>query len=226
MTYEQQVAAAAAALKKGEDANWELARLTYENTNRPHEQRRPGRVSHATWAADVKEASGRRFSDQTSRKYSAMWERFGSTKVRPSWTDAWYELVPRDAGEAMRERATDTHIAKEASPERKRELLAVLLDDPDLIDDPDVVMLLDRYRRGRRGSSDGIPPTFDERCAAWVTRADALLTDGARLANEAEASPSLRAGAHAVLALLIYERLTERQIDVEIRRILDSEGVH
>lgn len=50
MGYQDQVAAAAAALKRGEDANWELARLTYENTREPGSGSipQPGRVIAAS----------------------------------------------------------------------------------------------------------------------------------------------------------------------------------
>lgn len=66
-----------------------------------------------------------------------------------------------------------------------------------------------------------VPPTFDDRCTKWVHRANKLLMDGARLADEAEA-PGHEHAAHADIALVIYQRLTERQLDAEIRSLLDA----
>jgi hypothetical protein len=84
-----------------------------------------------------------------------MWERFGDATKVVSWTEAWVELVPRDSGEAMRERATDTHITKEASTERKRELVRLILQDEEVRNDVHVQQALrsivqednDRFRR-------------------------------------------------------------------------------
>ena len=218
MNYEDRVKAAAAALKSGEDANWTLAQLTYENTNRKGVPV-AGRVSHARWSADVRAASGRRFSETTSNKYSMMWERYGATSSkgsRLSWTDAWVEVNPRDSGRAMRERATDTHIGKEASAERKVELLNQLLEDDE------VLALLDADAAIARAARKETTLSFDERCAQWVHRANKLLMDGARLAAEADASPALRVGGHAEMALLIHARLTERHLDAEIRSLLEA----
>lgn len=63
--------------------------------------------------------------------------------------------------------------------------------------------------------------TFDERCAAWISRANDLLADGAALAEEAE-SQYVELGAHSTLALSIYRTMVERQLDAEIRTLLEA----
>lgn len=110
MSYQKAVKDAADALVRGEDANWELARLTYENTNRRGERHK---ATHEQWSADVREESHRRFSETTSQKFAMMWDRFGSdSTIVQSWTEAWYELTPRDAAEPMRARAARTHVGE------------------------------------------------------------------------------------------------------------------
>lgn len=92
MTYRDKVFLAATALARGEDANWELARLTFENTyerGRPSAQ--PDRVSMESWCDDVKARSGRRFSAGTGQRFKAVWRRYGhyESSDQPSWADAW-----------------------------------------------------------------------------------------------------------------------------------------
>lgn len=131
MEYRDAVINAAQALQRGEDANWQLAQLTYENTNRRGE-RNAGRVSHEQWSADVRAESGRRFSEGTSRKYAMVWEAQSSQKGTLSWTEAWYEEVGRDAPGPMRSRQTDIHL-NEAPAERKAEIFQRLARDPEVM---------------------------------------------------------------------------------------------
>ena len=59
--------------------------------------------------------------------------------------------------------------------------------------------------------------TFDDRCGDWVSQMNKVMMDGASLLEEAE-SEQYDLGPHAEMALSIYRRLAERQIDAEIAR--------
>jgi hypothetical protein len=64
--------------------------------------------------------------------------------------------------------------------------------------------------------------SFDQRCADWVNHMNAVMTEGAILAAEAEQNSKLVLGAHAEMALTIYRRLAERQLEAELRRFLEA----
>lgn len=66
--------------------------------------------------------------------------------------------------------------------------------------------------------------TFDERCTSWVTRLNALMMEGAKLASEADEVGHTSDVSTSHLAMLLYSRLSERQFDAEVRRLLDTEG--
>lgn len=67
-------------------------------------------------------------------------------------------------------------------------------------------------------------PGINERWGQWVTRMNNLMMDGARLLHETEATKIELTG-QAHLALTIYQRLTERQLDAELRELFESENV-
>lgn len=98
MTYRDNVEHAAAALERGEDANWELARLTFENTYEAGRvSTQTDRVSMADWCADVRVTSGRKFSDDSGVLYKRIWRRYGpyvGTDHAVSWSDAYEACKP------------------------------------------------------------------------------------------------------------------------------------
>jgi hypothetical protein len=95
------VGAAAAALTRGEQANWELARLTCITTAGPGERPQPPMsVSLAQWAKDVQGLSGRRFSATTASVYRRLWLEYGEREDRPTWAEAHAALQ----GAPIRER--------------------------------------------------------------------------------------------------------------------------
>lgn len=65
------------------------------------------------------------------------------------------------------------------------------------------------------------PTDFDAECARWIHQLNKVLMDGARLATKAEAQPILTA--HAQMAVAIYQNIAERELDREIRRLLETE---
>jgi hypothetical protein len=69
--YEQTVAQAAAALRGGGEALWELARLTYENT--AFWIKGPEYVGFSQWVDDVRKAAGVDFDEATAWKYRTVW---------------------------------------------------------------------------------------------------------------------------------------------------------
>ena len=66
--------------------------------------------------------------------------------------------------------------------------------------------------------------SFEDRCTSWVIRLNSLMMEGAKLAAEAEEVGHSSDVATSHLAILLYHRLSERQFDAEIRRLLESEG--
>jgi len=137
--YKDQVRAAAAALKRGEDANWELAKLTYVVCGPAGQmgQPRPGQVPIRRWAEDVAIESGRRFGDKTARYYRDIWERFGKSDQGPtsiSWTDAYADIRGGTVGERMVE-ADFKRALTNATPEQKREVLTSLAREPEVLAD-------------------------------------------------------------------------------------------
>lgn len=62
-------------------------------------------------------------------------------------------------------------------------------------------------------------PTLDDRWARWLTRMNALMVTGARLADESEA-PDVVLGVYADAGRVLYSALVERRIDAELRDML------
>lgn len=67
------------------------------------------------------------------------------------------------------------------------------------------------------------PDPLDDRWGQWVHRMNALLMDGARLAEESE-EPTVTLGGHSAMGLAIYRNLIEREFDREVRRLLETEA--
>lgn len=142
MHYSEAVQQAAAALVRGEDANWELARLTWENTygpgrHTPHDQR----ATVEEWCAAVRDRSERRFSTASGRIYRTVWEsnRHLGSELRPEWTDAYYAArgsTPTTYAETRQliERKTIERIEDLATPEQKRAVATRLMADPAVAD--------------------------------------------------------------------------------------------
>ncbi len=141
---DEKVAAASAALARGEDANWELARLTWEST---HD--RPGplptgsdRVTMDTWCRMIRERSGRRFGAEYGKDFRAVWSHYGdrSPEERPLFNEAYAEVKGRTetSVEVARAQSEARRIAADPSllkPEQKRELIVRLAEDPAVRDD-------------------------------------------------------------------------------------------
>lgn len=143
MNYQDSVNAAAAALKRGEDANWELARLTYECTTSGRTaadlqaEKLAGKVQMEQWTADVRAKSGRGFAVATGHIYKNIWTRFRVVypgRADVPWSDAYAEVRGGTVGERMVE--ADFRRAQEhASLEQKRAQFASLARDPDVLAD-------------------------------------------------------------------------------------------
>ena len=100
--YEDDVGTAAMALIEGEQSNWLLARLTYENTRSGGGTRASDwPVSMDRWCADVRRESGRKFSESTGKAYKAVWAKYG---VDSSGSDESVSFA-----EALREVRPDSH---------------------------------------------------------------------------------------------------------------------
>ena len=140
MAYQDAVAEAASALTRGEDANWELARLTWENTKGTGDSgSQHDKVTMDQWCADLRATSRRRFSVSHGRLFKRIWEQFGRSDLdeRPPWTEALYEIKPEASYESVAERrdiARSLASIAVSTPEVKRDLAAKLLTDPAVAD--------------------------------------------------------------------------------------------
>jgi hypothetical protein len=134
MSYQDNVRAAAAALTRGEDANWELARLTFENTS--FRGQTSGTVSVQQWSDDIRSASGRSFGVKAAMNYRAIWERFGELSpgtVRPEWGEAYTEIRGGTVAERMVE-ADFNRALTHATPEQKREVFQrIVREEPTVV---------------------------------------------------------------------------------------------
>lgn len=140
MTYRESVEQAALALKRGEDANWDLARLTFENTLERGVAARAICVSMEQWCADVRAASGRRFSARTGARYRQIWQisiSRGATNDS-SWSDIYNEVQGQTPDEGFARQHGNT-LVRHGTPEAKRETFQQLASDPDVIQEAAMV---------------------------------------------------------------------------------------
>lgn len=135
--YDERVRLAADDLVTGEDANKHLAMLTHETTL-TGKKLQPDRVTMEQWTADIRQATGRRFSRATGFRYKAVWAKYGDSLMHEtvSWSDAFYEVqgitqeesfAPFANQDARRVIKDLEHVA----PEVKQALAAELMNDPD-----------------------------------------------------------------------------------------------
>lgn len=77
----------------------------------------------------------------------------------------------------------------------------------------------------RANPRTGVTATLalDEALRRWVNRLDAVLTEGAELAERAY-NEDAELSSRSELALAIYDRITERKIDAELRELMESES--
>lgn len=73
----------------------------------------------------------------------------------------------------------------------------------------------------RPGAFDGDSAGLNELWTGWLNQANTLLVSGARLEERTE-SKGARLDAHAAAGRLIYQRLTERKLDAELRQLFDE----
>jgi hypothetical protein len=138
MSYQDNVRAAAAALTRGEDANWELARLTFDvcgdaGPGRPSADR----VGLRQWSSDVARASGRRFGYDTARYYRDIWIRFGNDdpgRHLPSWSEAYAEIRGGTVADRMAS-ADFSRALEHGTAEIKRNAFLKLSQDPEVVRD-------------------------------------------------------------------------------------------
>lgn len=135
--YQEAVQLAATALQRGEDANWELARLTYENTWSGHGPVPAGYVSMETWCGDIRQRSSRRFSVETGKLYKRIWDKYRQEPTDTlSWTDAYYTTTS-DTPEKRLDRQRIGAIER-ATPEAKVDAFKRLASDPVVMAAPEV----------------------------------------------------------------------------------------
>lgn len=140
MNYRKAVADAATALKRGEDANWTLARLTYEVCGPPrgsggdHTSGLTRLPTLEQWSKDVAEASGRKFGSFTARLYRRIWAEYGEQTSHGTFATSWADAYDAVRGQTPDERMSDFNLRRgweNASPEAKQEALKTFARDAD-----------------------------------------------------------------------------------------------
>jgi hypothetical protein len=134
---DKNVKLAADALVRGDDANWELAQLTHENTytGRRRVAEDDSRLSMDEWCRRIREQSGRKFVRSTGLMYKAVWERFGDhdSDHQMAWSEAYWEVrgdKPGSSFAATNAKQAIKHL--DAVPvEEKRALARALMADPE-----------------------------------------------------------------------------------------------
>jgi hypothetical protein len=133
MTYRENVDLAAAALVCGHQANWDLARLTYDNT-RDHGGRaiQNGRVTMEQWCVDVAAAGRTKFKPATGQLYRRAYEFYISNlhsyEGYPDWTETAYVVAGSSTGQASQRRGLSE--ARNQTPEIKGQMLTTIASDP------------------------------------------------------------------------------------------------
>lgn len=126
-TYDQKVTEARGLVRRTEEDQWRLAELTWRAL---HEDDKSTRE----WADDIDMSK-----DHVSR-LARIWESYNlyPRDTRPKFADAYAESkgMPVDRQE-RREMEAASNLRK-AAPERKREMVHELLDDPEVLNDPGV----------------------------------------------------------------------------------------
>lgn len=185
MKYNDRVKEAQTLVKRSEEDQWRLAELTWQAL---HEDGK----TQAEWAKDI--GTGQ----PHVAKLAKVWERYSQGINRPAFRDAYAEAkgLPVDPHERreMEDQATVRKELAKASPERKRELVHELLNDPEVRDDPGV-----RARVASTPITSEEIPEYTERAKNYERTAqersaqpefhpiDELIADVTQLADRARA---------------------------------------
>lgn len=129
-------------------------------------------------------------------------------------TDRWtYRNMQRFLGK----KPSPHYAAPPSTTEEKVEAVKELLEDPEVRSE--VVRSLETERPTIEPGSKP-ERSLDERWAGWVHQFNTLLMTAARLAEETEQTRAV--GGHSQLALGIYRNIVERELDRELRRIMED----
>jgi hypothetical protein len=134
--YYDDVELAGAALARGSEANWELARLTAKRTRDAGAGHvaQPDKVTMERWCADVERTvPGRkdRFSPATGRIFKKIYmSSLQEPRENLSWTEAYYAATNSSSEDAAARRALSE--ARNARPEIKARMIQELSADPEV----------------------------------------------------------------------------------------------
>ena len=82
------------------------------------------------------------------------------------------------------------------------------------------------FRKSERVRKAKLPPTsIVDGWHSWLNKMGDLLMEGARLAQKTDTTPGLELDAYSGMAYAIYQRITERNIDAELRHFQETGGV-
>lgn len=119
-------------------------------------------------------------------------------------------------------------IVAEADAETKRAIFERLASDDAVRANSETVH---RATRNLAGANRPTPkpepaaPSLSDAWHAWLSKINNVLMDGARLAERTETSGAA-ADTFSELGYLVYQRITEKKLDAEIRSLLDSDGAN
>lgn len=189
---------------KSDEYRWEQCRVT-------HNAVESGAYTQTSFA----KATG--VGQSVISRQCRAFDRFYSQANRPAYRDA----IARIDGATSAEAETDRKKLTTARTVFKDKALA-----EELLSDPEVCVLVEEALLGahdRRTAGKKPAKPLNERWAAWANRATTLVIGGAKLADETDNPDKL--DAHAALGYMVYERIVERQLDAEIRSLMDTADV-
>ena len=139
------------------------------------------------------------------------WKRYGdfSREKRPSYAKVNYEVTGRGPGFG----SSANTIPEKLSYTEKVDLVRKLVADPVVRAAVEPEMSAPLPRVTHRSES-----SLTSEWESWLTRLNSLLMDGAKLANREDEDLS----GYAALARTFYDRITERQLDAEIRAFFEE----
>jgi hypothetical protein len=202
-----------AAEDSAEDARWLQAEEIVRRLGRGETKREVA----VSW---INGRTGKPYSQEHVSRVASIWVKYGPVNpgLRPTFSNAYAEVKGYDSSEQAKAQAPDSvEAAKKLGANLAKhdpEILSAVLEGYDeAIEEEEPER---KEKKKRRSLSDD--------WTAWLTKANTVMVNGARLEDRTEAVGEPLDGS-AEGARFVYHRLTERKLDAEIRELLESEEV-
>jgi len=196
-----------AAEDSADDARWLQAEQVVRRLNAGE----TGRAIAASW---TNLHTGQPYNEAHVSQVAKVWRAFGAESSRKAWATAYASVEGTTRSSRAKAQAPDDE-------ETAKKLGANLAEqDPAIL-----TAVLDGYNdaieEAKPAQKKKTGKSLNERWQAWLNQANTVLIQGARLENQTEEEdPPLDTYAEA--GRLIYQRMTEKKIDAEIRQLFEE----